>query len=144
MFSRKREKKYHKVSNRYNCLILQIQPLKSKATKKCDTKQYSFLLGKTERLHQGQDPEIMTVNAQRVLHRLECRLQKILNTAKKKQKKQWYNNDLGDAIRYTFMRRYGYLESYFGKARLFWDILLSSSFVVLFVLLIAGDYFLFH
>ncbi len=138
--NRHKEKKYGKVPNRYRYLTIQVSPLDKQILPQHDIKQYSFLLKKTERAHQGQEPTETTVSDLRILKKLEKCLQKLLKKGRAKAKKLWYRNDFWDCLRYTFMPRYNYLEFYCGKEKIFWDILIPVLIGIFFVIFIAVVY----
>ncbi len=124
------EKKYHHIPNRYKLLVLQVKPTKKASANKKDYKKYAFLVYQFSRAHQGDKPIEWQPKEQSVIKRVEKRLKKLLERAKKSTSHNWCNDTLWDAIRYSFSQKYGYIENYCGKSRYFWEVLLICVFAL--------------
>ena len=132
------EKQYHHIPNHYKLLVLQITPTSKTIADKKDCKKYAFLVYQLSRAHQGDKPIEWQRKEQTVITKVEKRLKKVLKQAQKSTSPNWCNDTLGDALRYTLSKKYGYLENYCGKSRYFWEILwicIIASPVFLFALI---------
>lgn len=115
------EKKYHYIPNCYKVLILQVNPIKITTNKK-DYKKYAFLVYQFSRAHQGDKPIERQCKEQSVIAKVEKRLKKLLEQAKKSASPDWCNNTLWDALRYSVATKYGYIENFCGRSRYFWEV----------------------
>jgi hypothetical protein len=123
------EKKYHHIPNHYKLLVLQVNPTSKTISDKKDCKKYAFLVYQLSRAHQGDKPIEWQRKEQTVITNVETRLKKVLKQAQKSTSPNWCNDTLGDALRYTLSKKYGYLENYCGKNRYFWEILWGCIFI---------------
>ncbi len=114
------EKKYKHIPNRFELLILQVNPIKSKKSK--DNKKYAFLVRQIARAHEGDKPIERHNKEQYVIAKIEKRLKRLLKKAEKASLPDWCRNTLLDSLRYTFTTKYKYLENFCGKSRFFWEI----------------------
>ena len=130
------EKKYHHIPNHYKLLVLQVNPISKKIANKKDCKKYAFLVYQLSRAHQGDKPIEWQRKEQSVIAKVEKRLKKLLKRAEKSTSPVWCGNTLWDALRYSFSKKYEYLENYCGKSRNFWE-MLWMSVVAIPVLLFA-------
>jgi len=131
------EKKYHHTPNRYKLLVLQVNPIKKTANKK-DYKKYAFLVYQFSRAHQGDKPIEWQYKEQSVIRKVEKRLKKLLKQAEKRTSPDLCSNTLWDALRYSVSKKYGYIENYCGKSRLFWEILCICVFTLPVLLFAIG------
>ncbi|MBR4950046.1 MAG: hypothetical protein IKZ25_04640 [Clostridia bacterium] len=131
------KKKYHHTPNRYKLLVLQVNPIKKPAKKK-GYKKYAFLVYQLSRAHQGDKPIEWKYNEQSVLGRVEKRLKKLLERAEKTTSHDWCSDTLWDALRYSFARKYRYIENYCGKSRFFWEMLWGFVFALPVLLFVIG------
>lgn len=132
---RKREKKYKRVPNRYHSLVLTVLPDDKKLIR-CDLcRDWAFLLSKIERAHTGEAPQRVEYEENKVLSKIEKRVEKILKTAEEKGTQNACRDTVLDALRYMHSRKYAYKKTVLGKDRFFWDIAFTLFFaaVALFV-----------
>lgn len=120
---KKEEKKYHHIPNQYKLLVLQAVPISKTIAAKKDCKKYAFLVYQLSRAYQGDKPIEWQHKEQSVIARVEKRLKKILKQAEKSTSTDSCSDTLWDALRYSFSKKYGYLENYCGKSRFFWETL---------------------
>lgn len=117
------EKKYHHIPNHYKLLVLQITPISRTIVDKKDCKKYAFLVYQLSRAHQGDKPIEWQRKEQSIIAKVEKRINKLLKQSKKSTSPDWYRDTLWDALRYSFSKKYGYLDNYCGKSRFFWETL---------------------
>lgn len=131
------EKKYHHTPNRYKLLVLQVNPIRKNRNKK-DYKKYAFVAYQFSRAHQGEKPIEWQCKEQSMIAKVEKRLKKLLERAKKSTSPDWCKNTLWDALRYSFATKYNYIENYCGKSRYFWEVLWICVFALPFLLFAIG------
>ena len=129
-FYKKREKKYNWERNRYHCLVLTLLPLDRSRLPRRYCKEYAFLLRTTERLHYGLQPKHKKYTEDFVLHKIEKRLQEIVNKAKRTTLERLCKDTLWDVPRY-FHTKYQYKRKILGKSILFWDITFAVFICIL-------------
>lgn len=129
---RKRESKkgYNHERNRYHCIILSVSPTQKGAVRREYCREYAFALKKVERAHIGMKPRKRVYEEQKVLLKIEKRINKILKKSKKSTPQKVCKDTFWDAIRYT-LTRYGYKRRFLGRKRVDWELI----FIVFFGLL---------
>jgi len=133
----KKEKELYKFErNKYHCLILTICPIEAKGFRREDCREYAFILKKIERAHLGQEPHKIAYHEDKILSKVEKRIQKILKKAEKSSATKTCQNNIIDALRYSTCTVYGYKEKFLGKDRFFWDIVFCIAAVVLVFLIV--------
>jgi len=136
-FDRKREeKKYKHERNKYHCLVLSVLPIDKKAVHRDHCKDYAFVLRKLERAHIGDEPQRVVYEEHKILKKIEKRLQKTLKKAQKAGIMSACKNTFLDVLRYCTLQSYAYKKRIHGKDRLFWDMIVIASVVLLAILLV--------
>lgn len=138
IYKRIEEKNFHHTPNRYKLLVLQVNPIKKTPHGKKDYKKYAFLTYELSRAYQGEKPIEKNCKEQSVVAKVEKRLRKMLKKAEKATSPNWCNNTLWDTLRYSFSKKYGYIENYCGKSRFFWEVLWDCIFAAPFLLFAIG------
>ncbi len=105
---KKREKAYKNQPNRYHCIVLDVLPTDKTQASRKDCKTYAFMLRKTERAHVGMQPESVTYKQDKVLMRIEKRLEKLRKSAQKRGAARTCTNTVFDTIRYSMSAKYAY------------------------------------
>ena len=129
---RKREKKkgYHHIRNRYHVIVLSVIPVKKDVVRREYCRDYAFFIHKIERPHIGTDPKEFTYEEQKILSKIEKRINKLLRKSQKNTPQKVCKDNLFDAIRYT-APRYGYKRRFLNRERADWELIFLISFGVL-------------
>ena len=129
---RKREKKkgYHHIRNRYHVIVLSVIPFKKDIVRREYCRDYAFYIHKIERPHIGTDPKEFTYEEQKILSKIEKRINKLLRKSQKNTPQKVCKDNLFDAIRYT-APRYGYKRRFLNRERADWELIFLISFGVL-------------
>ena len=129
---RKREKKkgYHHIRNRYHVIVLSVIPVKKDVVRREYCRDYAFYIHKIERPHIGTDPKEFTYEEQKILSKIEKRINKLLRKSQKNTPQKVCKDNLFDAIRYT-APRYGYKRRFLNRERDDWELIFLISFGVL-------------
>ena len=129
---RKREKKkgYHHIRNRYHVIVLSVIPVKKDVVRLEYCRDYAFFIHKIERPHIGTDPKEFTYEEQKILSKIEKRINKLLRKSQKNTPQKVCKDTLFDAIRYT-APRYGYKRRILNRERADWELIFLISFGVL-------------
>ena len=98
---RKREKKkgYHHIRNRYHVIVLSVIPVKKDIVRREYCRDYAFYIHKIERPHIGTDPKEFTYEEQKILSKIEKRINKLLRKSQKNTPQKVCKDTLFDAIR---------------------------------------------
>ena len=129
---RKREKKkgYHHIRNRYHVIVLSVIPIHKGIVHREYCRDYVFCIHKVERAHIGMEPKKYTYEEQKILSRIERRINKLLRKSQKNTPQKVCKDNLFDAIRYT-APRYGYKRKFLNRERADWELIFLISFGVL-------------
>ena len=129
---RKREKKkgYHHIRNRYHVIVLSVIPIHKDIVRREYCREYAFCIHKAERPHIGTDPKEFTYEEQKILTKIEKRINKLLRKSQKNTPQKVCKDNLFDAIRYT-APRYGYKRRFLNRERADWELFFLISFGVL-------------
>ena len=129
---RKREKKkgYHHIRNRYHIIVLSVVPVKKDIVRREYCRDYAFYIHKIERPHIGTEPKEFIYEEQKILSKIEKRINKLLRKTQKNTPQKVCKDNLLDAIRYT-APRYGYKRRFLNKERADWELIFLISFGVL-------------
>ena len=129
---RKREKKkgYHHIRNRYHVIVLSVIPFKKDIVRREYCRDYAFYIHKIVRPHIGTDPKEFTYEEQKILSKIEKRINKLLRKSQKNTPQKVCKDHLFDAIRYT-APRYGYKRRFLNRERADWELIFLISFGVL-------------
>ena len=129
---RKREKKkgYHHIRNRYHVIVLSVIPIHKDIVCREYCRDYAFFIHKIERPHIGTDPKEFTYEEQKILSKIEKRINKLLRKSQKNTPQKVCKDNLFDAIRYT-APRYGYKRRFLNRERADWELIFLISFGVL-------------
>lgn len=129
---RKREKKkgYHYIRNRYHVIILSVIPVQKDIVRREYCRDYAFCIHKIERAHIGMEPKKYTYEEQKILSKIETRINKVLRKSQKSTPQKVCKDTLLDAIRYT-LPRYGYKRRFLNRERADWELIFLISFGVL-------------
>lgn len=129
---RKREKKkgYHHIRNRYHVIVLSVITIHKDIVRREYCRDYAFCIHKVERAHIGMEPKKHTYEEQKILSRIERRINKILRKSQKNTPQNVCKDTIFDAIRYTDPR-YGYKRRFLNKERAVWELIFLISFGVL-------------
>ena len=129
---RKREKKkgYHHIRNRYHVIVLSVIPIHKDIVRRKYCRDYAFCIHKIERPHIGTDPKEFTYEEQKILSKIEKRINKLLRKSQKNTPQKVCKDNLFDAIRYT-APRYGYKRRFLNRERADWELIFLISFGVL-------------
>ena len=135
---RKREEKkgYHHIRNRYHVIVLSVIPFKKDIVRREYCRDYAFYIHKIERPHIGTEPKKFIYEEQKILSKIEKRINKLLRKTQRNTPQKVCKDNLFDAIRYT-APRYGYKRSFLNKERADWELifLISTSVLALVVAL---------
>ena len=77
------EKKYHYTPNQYKLLVLAVEPTKKSKANKKDYKKYAFLVYSMSRGFQGEKPIEYQSKEQKIIKKIEKRLEKLLKKAER-------------------------------------------------------------
>ncbi len=124
---RKEKKSYHHQPNRYQVLILQIQPVSPGLVQKELCREYAFWRKKIQRAHTGAAPEFTDYPEDRLLQKLEKRLQ-ILCTRPVSPEKLC-RDTLADLPRYLLSGKYRYKKAILGRAVSTWEQMLAGVYL---------------
>ena len=129
---RKKEKKkgYHHIRNRYHVIVVSVIPVQKDIVRREYCRDYAFFIHKIERAHIGMDPKKYTCEEQKILSKMEKRINKILRKSQKSTPQKVCKDTLFDAIRYT-ASRYGYKRRFLNKDRADWELIFLISFGIL-------------
>ena len=129
---RKREEKkgYHHIRNRYYVIVLSVIPFKKDIVRREYCRDYAFYIHKIERPHIGTEPKKFIYEEQKILSKIEKRINKLLRKTQKNTPQKVCKDNLFDAIRYT-APRYGYKRRFLNKERADWELIFLISFGVL-------------
>ena len=142
---RKRENKtYHYEKNRYHCIVLTVSPLDKSLLPLAYHRQYSFVVKKTERPHIGMEPNRKEYTEEKVLGKIERRIQKILRKAEKYPPNKVCRDTFWDAFRYMDRQSRGYKSKILGKSSDFWDMVSVGIAVGALALFLAIGYVIFN
>lgn len=135
MFDYENEKtKFRFQPNRYYCVIIKITPLDKNLLKKEFCKEYSFVLNKVERTFIGETPKKYQYTEEKILHKIEKLMQKILKKAKTQSTIEICKDNWRDLFRYINFQ-YAYKKKILGKDPYFWDIIFCIIiFIVIFLI----------
>ncbi len=128
------DKKYLYTKKRYKLLTLHIVPINKSNKYKKDCKSYAFTVHKVWRANLGERPTVWQYNEQKVIKKIENRLNKLLDKAQKSASPDWCKNTLIDTVRYSALVKYKYIKEFCGKSRSFWETLWLCVCVVPFLL----------
>jgi hypothetical protein len=137
--NRKREKKkgYNYQKNQYHCLVLAVIPTEKKILKREFCKEYAFVLRKVERAYIGEKPKKSVYEENKVLAKIEKRILKTINKAKKTTAQKVCKDTLWDVLRYVYSNKYEYKSRFCGKYKFFWDIAAAGVIFIMLILLNA-------
>ena len=129
---RKREEKkgYHHIRNRYHVIILSVIPFKKDIVRREYCRDYAFYIHKIERPHIGTEPKKFIYEEQKILSKIEKRINKLLRKTQRNTPQKVCKDNLFDAIRYT-APRYGYKRRFLNKERADWELIFLILFGVL-------------
>ena len=129
---RKREKKegYHHIRNRYHVIVLSVIPIHKDIFRREYCRDYAFCIHKVERAHIGMEPKKYIYEEQKILSKIEKRINKLLRKSQKNTPQKVCKDNLFDAIRYT-APRYGYKRRFLNRERADWELIFLISFGVL-------------
>ena len=129
---RKREKKkgYHHIRNRYHVIVLSVIPIHKDIVRREYCRDYAFCIHKVERAHIGMEPKKYIYEEQKILSKIEKRINKLLRKSQKNTPQKVCKDNLFDAIRYT-APRYGYKRRFLNRERAEWELIFLISFGVL-------------
>ena len=129
---RKREKKkgYHHIRNRYHVIVLSVIPVKKDVVRLEYCRDYAFCIHKVERAHIGMEPKKYIYEEQKILSKIEKRINELLRKSQKNTPQKVCKDNLFDAIRYT-APRYGYKRRFLNRERADWELIFLISFGVL-------------
>jgi hypothetical protein len=129
---RKREEKkgYHHIKNRYHVIVLSVIPFKKDIVRREYCRDYAFYIHKIERPHIGTEPKKFIYKEQKILSKIEKRINKLLRKTQRNTPQKVCKDNLFDAIRYT-APRYGYKRRFLNKERADWELIFLISFGVL-------------
>ncbi len=131
---KEKEKGYHYQRNKYHCIVLSLLPVDKNLVRREYCKEYAFVLRKVERAHIGQAPERIFYEEDKVLAKIEKRIQKIIKSAEKESAQKVCKDTVCDIFRYTTLPKYAYKEKILGKDRSSWELL----FLIPGILLLVG------
>ena len=129
---RKREKKkgYHHIRNRYHVIVLSVIPIHKDIVRREYCRDYAFCIHKVERAHIGMEPKKYIYEEQKILSKIEKRINELLRKSQKNTPQKVCKDNLFDAIRYT-APRYGYKRRFLNRERADWELIFLISFGVL-------------
>ena len=137
-FYEKREQKYYKnEKNKYHCIILSVLPVENNIVRKDYCRDYSFVLRKVERAHIGQKPERILYEEDKILSKIEKRIQKIIKKAENYGSQKACADNYFDVIRYCSSLKYGYKNKMLGKDRSTWELIFGIGFGILAITVIV-------
>lgn len=129
--AKKRERKYQNARNNYHCLLLSVRPLEKHLVRGDRCKEYAFVLRKVERAYIGQKPQQTAYAEEKLLPKIEKRIQKILKTAETRGASKAYTNALPDSARYCFSTKYAYKSKMLGNVRIAWNLSFALTLLLL-------------
>ena len=127
---RNKEKRYHYVKNRYHYFILTLSPIQKHRIKREELREYAVAVKKIERPHIGLEPRLTVSREDKVLSRIEKRIQKVIKKAEKSTPEKLCQNTIIDAFRYAMHPKYEYKERFFGKGRFTWEMIFLAVFCI--------------
>ena len=133
-----KKKGYFYEKNKYRILILTVAPIEKGLVPSGECRDYAFLLRTVERAHVGLEPRKRVFDEERVLAKIEKRIQRILKAASRRSPKRVCKNTLWDAFRYVLSTRYDYKKTVLGKEYSFWQLLLPILLGVSLALLLVA------
>lgn len=139
--ARKREKenKYHYQRNKYYCLILSLIPTDG-CVRKDRCKEYAFVLRKRERGYIGESPVESMAEEEKLLAKIERRIQRICHQTEKRTAQKVCGDTLWDALRYVCSAKYAYKDPILGKDRAWFEMgLIVGAFALLIAGVICGE-----
>lgn len=139
--ARKREKEngYHHQRNTYYCLIVSLVPADG-GVRKDRCKDYAFVLRKRERGYIGDPPVESAAEGEKLLAKIERRIQKICRKAEKHTAQKVCTDTLWDALRYVCSAKYAYKDPILGKDRTWFELgLILGIAVLIFAVAICGE-----
>ena len=119
-----KERKYLHQRNRYQCIVLTLAPIEKGIVKKADLKQFAFMLRKIERSFEGQVPSATAYSREKVLNKIERRLNKTLERADIVSPKKLCKDNFFDGLRYASGNKYKG-KTVLGMDTLVFDIVLT-------------------
>lgn len=119
-----KERKYLHQRNRYQCIVLTLAPIEKGIVKKADLKQFAFMLRKIERSFEGQAPRATAYSREKVLNKIERRLNKTLERADIVSPKKLCKDNFFDGLRYASGNKYKG-KTILGMDTLVFDIVLT-------------------
>lgn len=135
-----KQKGYHYERNKYYYIILSVLPTQKHLISQKDCKEYSFVLKKVSRAHIGLEPRLIIYEQDKILVKIEKRMQKIIRKAQKSGVVKACKNTWWDALRYFSSTRYEYKDKFCGRDKFFWEMLfafLVGALAILIPLLIS-------
>ena len=93
-------------------------------------RDYAFYIHKIERPHIGTEPKKFIYEEQKILSKIEKRINKLLIKTQRNTPQKVCKDTLFDAIRYT-APRYGYKRRFLNRERADWELIFLISFGVL-------------
>lgn len=141
--ARKREKEngYHHQRNKYYCLIVSLIPIDG-CLRKDRCKEYAFILRKRERGYIGDTPVESMAEEDKLLEKIERRIQRICRKAEKRTVQKLCGDTLWDALRYVCSAKYVYKDPILGKDRTWFELgLILFVAVLVLVVTTCGEIF---
>ena len=141
--ARKREKEngYHHQRNKYYCLLLSLVPTDG-CLRKDRCKEYAFILRKRERGYIGDTPVESMAEEDKLLEKIERRIQRICRKAEKRTAQKLCGDTLWDALRYVCSAKYVYKDPILGKDRTWFELgLILVVAVLVLVVTTCGEIF---
>ena len=127
---REKERGYHYQKNTYHCLLLTLAPING-SVRKDRCKDYGFILRKKERAFIGDVPVETIADGEKLLAKIEKRVQKICRQAEKRTPQKVCGDTLWDALRYVCSAKYVYKDPILGRDRLWFELGLALGIAVL-------------
>ncbi len=133
-----KERKYLHQRNRYQCIVLTLAPIEKGIVKKADLKQFAFMLRKIERSFEGQVPKATAYSREKILNKIERRLNKTLERADTVSPKKLCKDNFFDGLRYASSSKYRG-KTVLGMDTLVFDIILSvgACFIAVAILFVV-------
>ena len=120
---REKEKGYHYQRNKFHCIILTVCPVDKGLVKKEHCREYAFLLRKKWRINIGDAPIETAYQEDKVLQKIEKRIQKLLQKAEAHTPQAVCKDTWRDIFRYTTFTKYEYKTRILDKDRSMWELL---------------------
>lgn len=136
---KKREKAngWHNQRNRFHFAVLTFSPTERQRVPKAECKKYAFLLRYRGRVHIGEAPKEISRPEDRVLRRVERRIQKMLRMADRCSGAEVCRDGFLDGLRYVLSAGYEDKKKILGKDRWVWELSVMVAAVLLAVLTIV-------